>query len=132
MWPTIKNKEIPAIFKVHCLVSQKMVCIIDKHTRKYTGEQHVTQTISCNNVCYNNKSEIRWVHRSHLNGWVDSIRDAPKWKFLAKTEKEETKAENRKPKHRKKLCQLLVSMHLWLWLCTNFTKIKALQLHKII
>ena len=49
-----------------------------------------------------------------------------------KTEKEETKAENRKPKHRKKLCQLLVPLHLWLWLCTNFTKIKALQLHKLI
>jgi len=35
-----------------------MVCIIHKHTRKYTGEQHVTQRISCNNVSYNNNNFI--------------------------------------------------------------------------
>lgn len=40
-------------------------------------------------------------------------RDAPKWTFLAETLKNNL------------LCQLSVPLHLWLWLRTNLTKIKA-------
>lgn len=52
--------------------------------------------------------------------------EAPNWKFLTKTENE-TKAKNQK---RQSFCQLLAQLRLWLWQCTNLTKIMALQLDK--
>lgn len=52
--------------------------------------------------------------------------EAPKWKFLTKAENE-TKAKNQK---RQSFCQLLAQLRLWLWQCTNLTKIMALQLDK--
>ena len=84
--------------------------------------QHVDDFCEFRDLCQ------RSMCKDHSSSVVESIvsRDAPKWKFLAKTEKWGNQGQ--KPKHWKKLlCQLLVPLHLCLWLSTNFIKIKALQ-----
>lgn len=63
------------------------------------------------------------VHK--IKYWMN-IRDAPKWKFLAKTENEEPRS--RILKHWKYWWHLLVPVHLWVWLYTNLIETQGMAI----